>query len=693
MVRERGAEGHQVGERRHRHAARSALARHGLRAPAPLHGRARRRVPRLGLRERRQRLRQRGHRRRCAGARRRDPHTGAGLQDFDIWKPRHRRVAGKRRRVACVGSGLRRRPTAHIPWPRGRRPPAGGFRGVDPSLQVPRLLGQGEPRARRAAALHLHARARGAPARRDLDQPERRLPRARVRRRQVRRDLAPALHGHHHSLDARPVDGAAGQARDVDFRAVRALPPERRLERRAARAVRRHGHRHAGRVRAEPEERDPAPPGDHAGRHRAHRRPFRGQHLPGRAHAAADVLPAPRARVVALPHADPRPLPVRLGHASGRRRDGRFRTQCRNGDPREARLSDVVVIGADANGLVAADLLARAGHKVTVVQEEPTPARTMGWVPAQLQLSGLTVSCPDPWLRAPLEGGGVLELWRDIARSVESIRRMSAPDAEAWPRFCERMATLARLLERVYVEPPPSLVDLRFAFRLRRLGRQGLEDLMRLLPMPAAELLDDWFESGEELRASVVVSAADPRRTLIDLVEPGWLDPDLVRALGNVRSRGVAAKVALTLERAPDWKTLTLAPSLDYVERAYDDAKYGRVSARPWLDVIADGKNAEVHVQYAKPGADTVAALTSQLLKPYLPITDAQVLPLPVNWPDGQPHQAELALDQALWMRPLPELAGYRTPIKGLWLGGQAMHPAVPGVAGYNCARQILRNP
>ncbi|HYR32762.1 MAG TPA: NAD(P)/FAD-dependent oxidoreductase [Burkholderiales bacterium] len=408
---------------------------------------------------------------------------------------------------------------------------------------------------------------------------------------------------------------------------------------------------------------------------------------------------------------------------------------------------------------------------MTVVQEEPTPARTMGWVPAQLQLSGLTVSCPDPWLRAPLEGGGVLELSRDIARSVESIRRTSAPDAEAWPRFCERMATLARLLERVYVEPPPSLVDLRFAFRLRRLGRQGLEDLMRLLPMPAAELLDDWFESdvlkgalgsvavrhllqgprsagtafrllhyhagsppgvfrvpasnlaqllrarvapreakiaritvragevtgvalegGEELRASVVVSAADPRRTLIDLVEPGWLDPDLVRALGNVRSRGVAAKVALTLERAPDWKTLTLAPSLDYVERAYDDAKYGRVSARPWLDVIADGKNAEVHVQYAKPGADTVAALTSQLLKPYLPITDAQVLPLPVNWPDGQPHQAELALDQALWMRPLPELAGYRTPIKGLWLGGQAMHPAVPGVAGYNCARQILRN-
>jgi phytoene dehydrogenase-like protein len=443
-------------------------------------------------------------------------------------------------------------------------------------------------------------------------------------------------------------------------------------------------------------------------------------------------------------------------------------------------MSAVVVIGADANGLVAADVLARAGHRVTVVQEDRTPERTMGWVPPQLaadlQLSGLAIACPDPWLRAPLGDGGVLELWRDVTRSAEAIRRISARDAENWPRFCERMATLARLLERLYVEPPPSLVDLRFALKLRRLGRQGMEDLMRLLPMPAAELLDDWFESdvlkgalgahavrhllqgprsagtafrllhyhagnptgvfrvpasnfaqllrarlaitvreakasrivvrdgqatgvvlegGEELRASLVVSAVDPRRTLIDLVEPGWLDPDLMRALRHVRSRGVAAKVALALEHAPDWKTLTLAPSLDYVERAYDDAKYARVSAQPWLDVIAQGERAEVHFQYAPHGKgaeSNIGAVAMKLLAPHLPaIADCKVLPPPRAWPEGQPHQAELSLDQALWMRPLPELAGYATPIRGLWLGGQAMHPAVPGVAGYNCARQMLR--
>jgi phytoene dehydrogenase-like protein len=443
-------------------------------------------------------------------------------------------------------------------------------------------------------------------------------------------------------------------------------------------------------------------------------------------------------------------------------------------------VSEVVVIGAEANGLVAGQLLARSGHRVTVLQEEAPRARTVGWVPSplasELGLDALALDCPDPWLRAPLADGGVLELWRDMARSIEAIRRISPRDAESWPRFCARMATLARLLERLYVEAPPSLVDLRFALKLRRLGRQGMEDLMRLLPMPAAELLDDWFEGdtlkgalgahavrhllqgprsagtafrllhyhagsptgvfrtptsnlaqllrsrsgvavreakaariavrggqvagvvlegGEELRASLVVSAADPRRTLTELAEPGWLDPDLLRALRHVRSRGVAAKVVLAFERAPDWSTLTLAPSLDYVERAYDDAKYGRLSAQPWLDVIAEGKGAEAHFQYVphkQAGEANIGALAAQLLAPHVPaITECKHATLPSGWPEGQPHQAELALDQALWMRPLPELSGYRTPVDGLWLCGQAMHPAVPGVGGYNCARAILR--
>jgi phytoene dehydrogenase-like protein len=432
-------------------------------------------------------------------------------------------------------------------------------------------------------------------------------------------------------------------------------------------------------------------------------------------------------------------------------------------------LSEVVVLGAGADGLVAAHLLARGGHRVTVVGPSSAIGSTDGWVPTSLARDlGVTLSedRPDPWLHAPLAAGGVLELSRDMARSVESIRRISPRDAERWPRFAQRMAALARLLERLYVEPPPSLVDLRFALRVRRLGREAMEDLMRLLPMPAAELLDDWFESDAlkgalgtfavrhlhqgprsagtaflllhhhvgnptgvfrpprcdlaqqlagrqgitvqdapvarisvkggrvtgvvlergELRADIVVSTLHPQRTLGELVEPGWLDPELLRALRHIRARDVATMMEIELDRTPDFQTLTLAPSLNYVERAYDDVKYRRPSAQPWLDVLVRGKRAEVHCQYVPEGAQLAASTVTEMLAPHMPIANARVLAH-----DGEPHQAELALDQALWMRPLPELSGYRTPIDGLWVGGPAMHPGIPGLCGYNCARQVLR--
>jgi len=328
------------------------------------------------------------------------------------------------------------------------------------------------------------------------------------------------------------------------------------------------------------------------------------------------------------------------------------------------------------------------------------------------------------------------------------------------------MSALAGLLERVYLEPPPSLVDLRFELRVRRLGRNAMEELMRALPMPAAELLDDWFESdvlkgalatfavrdlqqgprsagtafrllhehagnapgvfrrptsdlagqlraqpgvhvreghaarvavhagrvtgvvldaGDELPASLVVSAAEPRRTLLELLEPGSLDPDLARALRHIRNRVVAATYEVALERPPAWSTLTLAPSVDYVERAYDDVKYGRASALPWMDVAAEGKRLHVHLQYVPQGKANGDAPMAQLLAPHAPAIVA-CKPLPAS-----ARQAELMLDQALWMRPLPELARYRTPIAGLWLCGPAMHPGIPGICGYNCAREIMR--
>ena len=447
-----------------------------------------------------------------------------------------------------------------------------------------------------------------------------------------------------------------------------------------------------------------------------------------------------------------------------------------------------IVIGGGADALVAAHLLARAGREVMMV-EGATAAEDEGWVPAKvlraLRLQGWTMSWPDPWIAVPLPAGGRLELWRDMARSVESIRRVSPRDAERWPAFCKRMARLARFLAALYAEPPPDPLSLGFALRARRLGREGLQDLLRILPMPVAELLDDWFESdalkgalgaggvrhllqgprsggtafrllhhhvgcppgvfrpgrsnilellrrlprvelqqteverisvrggavtgvalkdGRSLEASLVVSSADPRRSLLEFVEPGWLDPDLVRALRHVRRRGVAARLRLQLDRSPGFAALALAPSLDYLERAYDDAKHGKVSRQPYVEARCDEQHRmEVHVQYTPYGvecgglSEKIIALLSEQWGDAVPRESELLSPRELEelerWPQGQPHHAELSLDQALWMRPLPELARYRTPVQGLWLCGQGMHPGagVAGAAGFHCAHEILR--
>ncbi len=198
---------------------------------------------------------------------------------------------------------------------------------------------------------------------------------------------------------------------------------------------------------------------------------------------------------------------------------------------------------------------------------------------------------------------------------------------------------------------------------------------------------------GEEIAAALVVSGADPRRTLLDLVEPGWLDPESIRAVRSIRARGVVAQVTLTLDRAPPPGTLVVAPSLDYLERAYDDAKYRRVSANPYLEARADGQSRViVHMQYAPYAlADgewddarraALGRRAEELLSPHLgaavverTVRSPHDLETTHGWPEGQEHHAELALDQLLWMRPTPALARYRTPIDGLYLCGPGMHP------------------
>ena len=443
-----------------------------------------------------------------------------------------------------------------------------------------------------------------------------------------------------------------------------------------------------------------------------------------------------------------------------------------------------IVVGTGVDALVAAHLLARRGRQVLVVEERAPAALDFGWVPSQVvgELGlALKVDAPDPWTTALLPDGGKLELWRDVRRASESIRRFSASDAQAWPDFCRRMAALARLFERIYLEMPADPLNLRFALRVRGLGREGMVDLMRLLPMPVAELLDDWFEcdalkgalgamgirdiqqgprsggtafrflhhhvgspegvfrpprtdlsarlrqlarlglyfkagevrkipikagraqgvvldDGEEIAAPTVISGADPKRTLLELADPGWLDPELARAVRHIRCRGVAARLLFSGSTNGN---VVLAPSLDYLERAYDEVKHGRVSERPYVEAHSTPLGTEVHLQYVPypHGAKDDLAATARRLLPGLENAEVVSILGPADlereagWPEGQPYHAELALDQALWMRPLPELAQYKTPIRGLWLCGPATHPGggIAGAAGYNCAQAILR--
>jgi phytoene dehydrogenase-like protein len=216
--------------------------------------------------------------------------------------------------------------------------------------------------------------------------------------------------------------------------------------------------------------------------------------------------------------------------------------------------------------------------------------------------------------------------------------------------------------------------------------------------------------SGEELDAGLVVSGAHPRRTLLELCDTGWLDPEFVRAVRNLRGRGVVARIALRLDRAAELPPLLHAPSLDALERAYDDAKHGRISRDPYMEAHCAGETMEIDLQYApfdleegwsdarrRELGETAAAFAARAA-PGLAVRQASVLAPPdleaqLGWPQGQADHAELALDQALWARPLPALARYRTPVEGLWLCGSAMHPGagILGAAGYHCVNEIVR--
>jgi phytoene dehydrogenase-like protein len=241
--------------------------------------------------------------------------------------------------------------------------------------------------------------------------------------------------------------------------------------------------------------------------------------------------------------------------------------------------------------------------------------------------------------------------------------------------------------------------------------------------------------SGEELDAKAVVSNADPRRTLLGLIDPVELEPVFLQRMRNYRASGTVAKINLALGGLPDFTALHgniaalggfvhIGPELDYLERAFDTSKYGAWSPRPYLEVTIPSVTdptlapAGAHVmsitaQYApyrlrfaewSDAAPKFADAAIDTLGEYAPnlkslIVHRQII-TPVDLESkygmtgGHIFHGELALDQLFTMRPLLGWARYRTPIHGLYMCGAGTHPGygVSGLSGLNAAREILKD-
>src|SRR5438309_2867379 len=241
------------------------------------------------------------------------------------------------------------------------------------------------------------------------------------------------------------------------------------------------------------------------------------------------------------------------------------------------------------------------------------------------------------------------------------------------------------------------------------------------------------LENGDEIRAKAVVSSLDPRRTFLQLLESDGLPDDFVEAIRRFKFRGSSGKVNLALGALPNFTCMpgpgrhlrgavSISPSLEYVERAYDEAKYGEFSRRPYLDIVIPsmidpdmappGKHVmSIFVQYAPyhlnggwtdarreafgdAVIDAVARFAPNLKSIILHrqvLTPADIERV-TGLTEGNIFQGELALHQLFFLRPAPSWALYRTPVRGLYQCGAGTHPGggIMGASGRLAALAML---
>jgi phytoene dehydrogenase-like protein len=526
-----------------------------------------------------------------------------------------------------------------------------------------------------------------------------------------------------------------------------------------------------------------------------------------------------------------------------------------SGAPQKPRY-DAIVVGAGHNGLVAAGYLAKAGRSVLVVEaadqvggmasaDEFHPGYRSSacahilhllhpQVIADLGLvrHGLDYAATDLATIALLDGRDRLVLG-EPAETAASLGRFSKADADHLPAFRDRLTRLAGALRPALLRTPPrlrfndwsNLFELaRLGLSARLLGRKDMRELLRIVGMNSADLMNDEFETdalkgiygldsvlgahmgprspntvygllyraageaagrrgslglpkggmgavtaamaaaarsfgaeiltgspvaritvrddrvtgialadGREIGAGIVLSNADAKRTFFDLLGVEHLDTNFVRRLRNVRAKGTTAKLDLALDGLPDLgleaglarrARFVVAPSLQYLERAFDCVKYGQPAEAPGLEItiptLADPGLApaghhvmSVLVQYAPhtpreggwaaqraPFIDRIVGMLADRMPGLKDRIVAQRLLNPADIEarfgatGGHWHHGEIALDQVWMLRPMPGLQQYRGPVSGLLLCGAAAHPGggVTAAAGANAAREALKD-
>ncbi len=244
------------------------------------------------------------------------------------------------------------------------------------------------------------------------------------------------------------------------------------------------------------------------------------------------------------------------------------------------------------------------------------------------------------------------------------------------------------------------------------------------------------LKNGDEIEGKVVASNLDPSQTFLHLVNPTELPSDFVDGIRKFRSEGTSCKINLALNGLPDFKclsgtpaphhkaTMHICPSIDYVERAWDDAKYGKPSQKPLLEMTVPtmydpslapaGKHIMgIFLQYApytlrgttwdverEPFGDRVLDIIAEYAPNIKSIVEHRQILTPLDLEQrfgitgGNIFHGEMSIDQMFVLRPLAGWADYRTPIKGLYLCGSGAHPGggVMGAPGHNAAREILKD-